>query len=496
MENNKGCCSCCCHKCFMIFNFILAVIPLIISLYYNYLCFKKRTKDDDSYQNLINNWKSTPISSISLNSDYYGSLNYPISKEDEEFFLNKVKLEHMNESFYYEDLLTENISDKNYRPCGIDSLGNALYFPLDVECPINEIEVTTSRYPSNSNYRYTTIRLYNNIYLHYSNNNASGYLINNFKVIISSYQNWEYESEISEYKYNFSIPIGDSEIVFIFPCYIGYPVKYDTGKEKRNLFYNFYFIFHRKTLSKISDIFSFAIFLILLVLTIIILITDKLSGLHLVVVILSLIAYGLRLFVFFYFNLSEIIAEDNEEENNINTEMKEDIIILITFGAYGFFYCVFFSLRIGNSIYYYLVYIFRYGFYCQICECCKKRKREKFERELNAINEENNSLINKLKENKRQLLRINQEIQETSREIEVQQKLLEEKKRSAGNNVDINIQIQEETEIEIKIKNFEESHKSEVDKFNELKKQINEIEKQINFYKLKKCKNFKNSEGE
>ena len=91
--------------------------------------------------------------------------------------------------------------------------------------------------------------------MHYSNNNPSGYLINNFKVIISNYQGWQDESEINEYKYNFSIPMGSSYIIFIFPCYIGYPVKYDTGKEKRSLSYVFYLIFHSKTLSKMSDYF-------------------------------------------------------------------------------------------------------------------------------------------------------------------------------------------------------------------------------------------------
>ena len=74
-NNNKGCCARCCHKCFMIFNLILALIPLILCLYYNFLCLKKRSYNESSYQYLVNNWKTAPISSISLNSDYYGSLN-------------------------------------------------------------------------------------------------------------------------------------------------------------------------------------------------------------------------------------------------------------------------------------------------------------------------------------------------------------------------------------------------------------------------------------
>jgi hypothetical protein len=49
-NNNKGCCARCCHKCFMIFNLILALIPLILCLYYNFLCLKKRSYNESSYQ--------------------------------------------------------------------------------------------------------------------------------------------------------------------------------------------------------------------------------------------------------------------------------------------------------------------------------------------------------------------------------------------------------------------------------------------------------------
>ena len=49
-------------------------------------------------------------------------------------------------------------------------------------------------------------------------------------------------------------------------------------------------------------------------------------------------------------------------------------------------------------------------------------------------------------------------------------------------NIEINIHIEEKIEIEKKIKYFENTHKAEVDSFNSLKNQINEIEKEINFY--------------
>ena len=54
----------------------------------------------------------------------------------------------------------------------------------------------------------------------------------------------------------------------------------------------------------------------------------------------------------------------------------------------------------------------------------------------------------------------------------------------------------EEIEIEKKIKIFEESNQAEVESFNKLKNQINEIEKEINFYKFKKFQQLKNNGDE
>ena len=75
-------------------------------------------------------------------------------------------------------------------------------------------------------------------------------------------------------------------------------------------------------------------------------------------------------------------------------------------------------------------------------------------------------------------------------------KILENKIRNVSNNIDINIQIVEEIEIEKKIKIFEESNQNEVENLNKLKNQINEIEKEINFYKFKKFQQLKNNGDE
>ena len=61
---------------------------------------------------------------------------------------------------------------------------------------------------------------------------------------------------------------------------------------------------------------------------------------------------------------------------------------------------------------------------------------------------------------------------------------LEEKKRSVLNNNN-NIYSEEEIEIQNEIKNLEEAKKNEIEIYNNLLLQINEIEKEINYYKMK-----------
>ena len=53
-------------KCYMILNFIISILSIIACLVFNILSFRYKPYNNESYKNLIKNWKSPPITSISL----------------------------------------------------------------------------------------------------------------------------------------------------------------------------------------------------------------------------------------------------------------------------------------------------------------------------------------------------------------------------------------------------------------------------------------------
>lgn len=118
----------------------------------------------------------------------------------------------------------------------------------------------------------------------------------------------------------------------------------------------------------------------------------------------------------------------------------------------------------------------------------KEKKKEKIKKELNQIDREIEILKNKLGQLLKEEKEKNLENIKYNNIVKKYKERLENKKQNISNSVDINIHIEEKIEIERRIKIFEENHKSEIGTFNELKKQINEIENEINFYKLKKIK--------
>ena len=471
----------CTFKCFTNLIFIVSIVSLISCLVLNALSFKYKPYNNESYKNLIKNWKSSPISSISSKSNYFQN------RYDENFFSNLISLKHMDDSYDYQYLLREDLSDKDYRPCGIDSLGNSLYLPKEIECPINEIEITNNNYPSKSNFNYKTINLYDNIFLHYSNNNVSGYIINDFKVLILDRITWLNDIYSDKNNINkFSISHGgDSIVELIFPIYEGYSAEYDPGYEKRDLT-DIYFILNAKTIRISVNIVTLIIFVITLVFTILIFAKEELNGLIVINIILIVIAFFLRLMVLKFLDLNKMIGESDEDSFAKGKDRNYPILICI-FG-YLFFFSFFFSLRLGKNSYYYLVYIVRYGLKCDISGYCKRKKRESLRKEINELDSEIEALKSKLRELEKEEEEKNFENQKTLKVIEIHQEMLENKKRSVSTDIDINVQLEEEIEITKKIKYFENNHQTEVNNFNDLKNQINEIEKEINFYKLKKLK--------
>ena len=109
------------------------------------------------YDNLMYNWNTNPIKSIELSDtkDYeIGRIktkkrDYPFYKWRGKYFKIE-KIKNLNYLNIYKN--------ENGKICGKDSYGNDLYFPNDIECPINDIIIDNN----NKNYEgYKEIQLDN-----------------------------------------------------------------------------------------------------------------------------------------------------------------------------------------------------------------------------------------------------------------------------------------------------------------------------------------------
>ena len=125
------------------------------------------------YDNLIYNWKTNPIKSIQLSKeeDYeFGRIktnkgNYPFYKWRDKY----LKIEKLKKFNYFNIYKNE-----NGKICGKDDFGNDLYFPNEVECPINDIIIDYN----NKNYEgYEEIKLDDDNSIYYTNKATSKKII-------------------------------------------------------------------------------------------------------------------------------------------------------------------------------------------------------------------------------------------------------------------------------------------------------------------------------
>jgi len=152
---------------FIIFLFLLKIIFEIFD-------FVNDSKIFEIYNNIIYNWKMNPIKNIQLyNNQTSEYLEYNLTWKGYIFELERLK------DYNYINLYSHN----NNKLCGKDNLGNNLYFPESIDCPINDIFISKNdeNFPS-----YTKIKLDKNNYLYYSNKKTEGKLLIDFRVSIDS----------------------------------------------------------------------------------------------------------------------------------------------------------------------------------------------------------------------------------------------------------------------------------------------------------------------
>ena len=141
--------------------FLVSIITIEILDYYNDLKVKK------AYDNLIYNWELNPLKSIELISNQQSGYDF---KWRIAFF----KIERLNDLNYIDIYQNE-----NGKICGKDNYGNNLYFPEDLECPINNIFISDSNEDLPD---YTKLKIDDIYYLYYTNSYIEGKIVVDLRI--------------------------------------------------------------------------------------------------------------------------------------------------------------------------------------------------------------------------------------------------------------------------------------------------------------------------
>ena len=131
------------------------------------------------YKSSIDNWALNPITSIELSrkkDHVFATANF--KKESQSFYKWKDMYITVKRDSNYNYMNIYPIKNEKGKLCGKDSFGNELYFPNDVECPINDIiieDINTNPHPG-----YTEVNL-GNFYLYYTNKKTDGNILVDIK---------------------------------------------------------------------------------------------------------------------------------------------------------------------------------------------------------------------------------------------------------------------------------------------------------------------------
>ena len=120
-----------------------------------------------TFDNLIYNWKMNPIKNIRLNQETE-------SKNILQWRNDIFEIERIDNLDYINIFQTN-----NSKLCGKDNFGNNLYFPKELDCPINKIFISES---SNDLQNYTKLKLNSGKYLYFTNQFFEGKIVNDLRI--------------------------------------------------------------------------------------------------------------------------------------------------------------------------------------------------------------------------------------------------------------------------------------------------------------------------
>ena len=143
----------------LVYTTVIFLIKLIFNL----------KKINYRLNNLVNNWEKSPIKSIFLDGDNSAKIDW---KRNSLIYERLSDISYNYKSIFYE------YKYKESKICGKDSYDNDLYFPKDVECPINGIRITKDE-NFDTKGEYTKLNLKDNYFLYYTNKKIDGKIIIN-----------------------------------------------------------------------------------------------------------------------------------------------------------------------------------------------------------------------------------------------------------------------------------------------------------------------------
>ena len=213
---------CDCKNFFKI-NFIFYIIILyvmlftLIALYLIILAAK--TFNDGIYKNLRENWKMNPIKEINIletkikPKEAQEILGIFEGIENPKKYKNTTITNWRTKNFefeFYKDYSYKNLLKKSYnnKICGKDSENNPLYFPINIECPINFIEISNETKSSiDGKYEYKKLNLSDDLFLYYSNEYIDGEILVELKVSSKEGMCFDlnYDNDFAPYILNYNI---------------------------------------------------------------------------------------------------------------------------------------------------------------------------------------------------------------------------------------------------------------------------------------------------
>jgi hypothetical protein len=202
--------------CLKVFIFFIAFCYFIVSIIAHIIELKIGKIDKGRFEDFYNIFNLPPIKSIELSQSGYilGKIKYSDEKNSYTNNLNlftwegnRFYVERSNNKYKYLFMLNYNKNDK--KQCGIDYMGNKLYLPNSINCPINYLEITENKEPSFKEYSFKTLLLDSNKYLHYTNEFINNQILFDLKISdeilpyssTNSYNSLCYSIYIYSYKY-------------------------------------------------------------------------------------------------------------------------------------------------------------------------------------------------------------------------------------------------------------------------------------------------------